>query len=120
MDAVNPTGHGMAAEIEITLNARSCATIDRALQRFAGPELCHLSRRNSGGLACLRVPSLAGGALSDLELADTRQADLVALAERVLQMLDQRGDRLSSLCLGYPCPCGDGGFEVFEAHGGCP
>src|SRR3954449_11321275 len=94
--------------------------LDGLLERRGGLEARHLRRGDLDRLAGLRVAALARRALGDGELAEARQADLVAVRQLIRDLLERRLDRFLGLAVAQPGLVGDRACElglVDGAHG---
>src|SRR5690606_20991678 len=86
------------------------------LQSFASLESRILRSLDLDGLAGLRVATLAGGALADLEGSEADQRDRVALLQRLGDDADHGVDGIGGVGLGQLCSVGDGSNKISLVH----
>ncbi len=87
------------------------------LEALAGLELRRLACGNLDGLTGLRVASLPRSTVSDIERAQCRDRDPIALAQAGLNLVAHRSDRVAGIRLGQACGFGHGRLKVFKRHG---
>src|SRR5215207_353379 len=92
--------------------------VDGLLELGAGSELRHFRRGDLDRLAGARVDALAGVALRDVELAEPREDDIAAAAERVLEDIENSVNGLGGLLLAQVRLAGDLIHELRLRHGG--
>src|SRR5262249_9592939 len=99
-----------------TASADGSALLELVLQSLASLELRRLRRGDLDALAGLRVPARARFSLRDRERPETRDVHLVAVAQRLHDVLEDEVDSTLRLALRQVERGGDGFDQVGLGH----